>query len=245
MAGEVLVPRSDGDEDESIASFVRRRFGAGGGGLPGRAAAGRHPRRRRRAPVGARAVSATASTPSASPAACSARSGRCTSKPSPQGAFVSLPGGTGELVDALVDALTPGHVVTRRARHRICDAAASGTSRLGRGRASQARAVILAVPAYVAGGAAAAVRHGAGGAVRGHSVRVDGDRRVRLSTRSGRASDARHRLRRAARRSAARCWPATWVTSKWPGRAPDGHVLLRAFLGGGRDPHASTRRRRS
>jgi oxygen-dependent protoporphyrinogen oxidase len=29
---------------------------------------------------------------------------------------------------------------------------------------------------------------------------------------------------------------ATWVTSKWPGRAPEGHVLLRAFLGGGRDP---------
>ncbi len=30
---------------------------------------------------------------------------------------------------------------------------------------------------------------------------------------------------------------ATWVTSKWPQRAPDGHVLLRGFLGGGRDPH--------
>ena len=29
----------------------------------------------------------------------------------------------------------------------------------------------------------------------------------------------------------------TWVTSKWPGRAPAGHVLLRAFLGGDRDPH--------
>jgi protoporphyrinogen/coproporphyrinogen III oxidase len=29
---------------------------------------------------------------------------------------------------------------------------------------------------------------------------------------------------------------ATWVTSKWPGRAPDGCALLRAFLGGGRDP---------
>jgi oxygen-dependent protoporphyrinogen oxidase len=28
----------------------------------------------------------------------------------------------------------------------------------------------------------------------------------------------------------------TWVTSKWPGRAPEGHVLLRGFLGGGRDP---------
>jgi oxygen-dependent protoporphyrinogen oxidase len=28
----------------------------------------------------------------------------------------------------------------------------------------------------------------------------------------------------------------TWVSSKWPGRAPDGHVLLRGYLGGGRDP---------
>jgi oxygen-dependent protoporphyrinogen oxidase len=28
----------------------------------------------------------------------------------------------------------------------------------------------------------------------------------------------------------------TWVSSKWPNRAPDGHVLLRGFLGGGRDP---------
>jgi oxygen-dependent protoporphyrinogen oxidase len=28
----------------------------------------------------------------------------------------------------------------------------------------------------------------------------------------------------------------TWVSSKWGGRAPEGHVLLRGFLGGGRDP---------
>ena len=27
------------------------------------------------------------------------------------------------------------------------------------------------------------------------------------------------------------------MTSKWPGRAPEGHALIRAFLGGGRDPH--------
>ncbi len=36
----------------------------------------------------------------------------------------------------------------------------------------------------------------------------------------------------------------TWVTSKWPGRAPDGHVLLRGFLGGGRDPHRLEAQRR-
>jgi oxygen-dependent protoporphyrinogen oxidase len=29
---------------------------------------------------------------------------------------------------------------------------------------------------------------------------------------------------------------ATWITSKWPHRAPEGHVLMRGFLGGGRDP---------
>ncbi len=31
---------------------------------------------------------------------------------------------------------------------------------------------------------------------------------------------------------------ATWISSKWPGRAPDGHVLLRGFLGGARQPDA-------
>ena len=27
-----------------------------------------------------------------------------------------------------------------------------------------------------------------------------------------------------------------WISSKWPQRAPEGHALLRAFLGGARDP---------
>ena len=31
---------------------------------------------------------------------------------------------------------------------------------------------------------------------------------------------------------------ATWISSKWPGRAPDGHVLLRGFVGGTRRPDA-------
>jgi len=30
----------------------------------------------------------------------------------------------------------------------------------------------------------------------------------------------------------------TWLSSKWPNRAPDGFVLVRAFLGGARDPEA-------
>ena len=29
---------------------------------------------------------------------------------------------------------------------------------------------------------------------------------------------------------------ATWISSKWPGRAPQGHVLMRGFVGGARTP---------
>jgi len=31
---------------------------------------------------------------------------------------------------------------------------------------------------------------------------------------------------------------ASWLSSKWPNRAPEGRVLLRAFIGGARDPEA-------
>jgi oxygen-dependent protoporphyrinogen oxidase len=31
---------------------------------------------------------------------------------------------------------------------------------------------------------------------------------------------------------------ASWLSSKWPNRAPEGHVLMRAFVGGARDPGA-------
>jgi protoporphyrinogen/coproporphyrinogen III oxidase len=31
---------------------------------------------------------------------------------------------------------------------------------------------------------------------------------------------------------------ASWLSSKWPHRAPEGRVLMRAFVGGGRDPEA-------
>ena len=31
---------------------------------------------------------------------------------------------------------------------------------------------------------------------------------------------------------------ASWLSSKWPNRAPDDRVLMRTFFGGARDPHA-------
>jgi hypothetical protein len=34
---------------------------------------------------------------------------------------------------------------------------------------------------------------------------------------------------------------ASWLSSKWPNRAPEGRVLMRTFLGGARDPQAIER----
>ena len=34
---------------------------------------------------------------------------------------------------------------------------------------------------------------------------------------------------------------ASWLSSKWPGRAPDDRVLMRTFIGGARDPHGFER----
>ena len=34
---------------------------------------------------------------------------------------------------------------------------------------------------------------------------------------------------------------ASWLSSKWPGRAPDDRVLMRTFIGGARDPHGCER----
>jgi oxygen-dependent protoporphyrinogen oxidase len=153
--------------------------------------------------------------------------------PSPQGAFVSLPGGTGELVDTLVTALTPGTVhlsarvsdIHRHAAYQVETSAGQ----------AHARAVILAVPAYVAASL-----------LRGFDTTI-----AALAEATPYASTATVALgyRRdqvaqpmqgtgfvVPRAERSPLLAATWVSSKWPHRSPDGHVLLRGFLGGGRDP---------
>jgi oxygen-dependent protoporphyrinogen oxidase len=99
----------------------------------------------------------------------------------------------------------------------------------------EARAVILAVPAYVA----ASLLRGFDTALAGFCDAVPyastatvafGYRREQIAHPLQGTGFVVPRVERSA-------LPAgTWVTSKWPFRAPDGHVLLRGFLGGGRDP---------
>lgn len=237
MALEALIPRGNVEEDESIGSFVRRRFGTEAAEyLADPLLAGIHAGDADRLSIQAlfpRLVEAERQRGSV------LRSFRAHNmKPAPQGAFLSLPGGTQELVDALVGALPADTVqlgarVTemRRAGHYSIETATG---------AVHARAVVLAVPAYVAGsllggfdttlaGLCAAVPYASTATV------ALGFRQDQIGRPMKGSGFVVPRLERTP------LLAATWVSSKWPGRAPDGHVLMRGFLGGGRDPHRTER----
>jgi protoporphyrinogen/coproporphyrinogen III oxidase len=232
MACEAVIPRGGGDEDESVGTFVRRRFGEEAVDyLAEPLLAGIHAGDVDRLSIRAlfpRLLEAERQSGSVIRAFRAMRA-----RPSPQGAFVSLPGGTSELVDALVKALTPGTVSVsrpvvdiRRHTHYRVDTAAGPV---------EARAVILAVPAYVAASllrvfdtSIAALAEGIPYA--STATVALGYRREQVSHPMAGSGFVVPRVERSP------LLAATWVTSKWPHRAPDGHVLLRGFLGGGRDP---------
>jgi oxygen-dependent protoporphyrinogen oxidase len=233
MGLEVLMPRRGGGEDESLASFVGRRFGeeavqylaepllAGihAGDVDRLSTQALFPRlldiERRYGSVirGFRALRAT---------------------PSPQGAFVSLPGGIAELVDALVARLAPGTVrldarasELRWATGFVIDTPSGSV---------QAKAVILAVPAYAAAGLLRSIDTTLAGLC--DTIPYASTATVALGYRREQVAHPLHGTGFVVPRAeGSPLLAATWVTSKWPNRAPEGHVLLRAFLGGGRDPH--------
>jgi len=233
MACEVLVPRGGSDADESIATFVRRRFGQEAVDyLADPLLAGIHAGDAERLSTQAlfpRLLDAERKSGSVIRAFRSLHV-----KPSPQGAFVSLPGGTGELAEAVTAALAPGTIVLQ-ARATELRRTTNYTIETMAGSV-EARAVILAVPAYTA--ASLLGRFDASLASLCDSMPYASTATVAFGYRRDQIA---HPMRgtgfvvpRVERRA---LLAGTWVTSKWPGRAPDGHVLLRGFLGGGRDPH--------
>ena len=233
MACEVVMPRGGGAQDESIASFVGRRFGDEAVDyLAEPLLAGIHAGDVDRLSMRAlfpRLVDAERQSGSV------IRAFRALNlKPSPQGAFVSLPGGTGELVDALHAALPPS-TITLSAPVSELRRTAEYTAETPSGPV-RARAAILAVPAYVAGNLLRAFDTSLASLCEG--VPYASTATIAVGYRRG---QIQHSLRGTGfvvpRVEHSPLLAATWVTSKWPGRAPDGHVLLRAFLGGGRDPH--------
>ena len=238
MACELLIPRGGGDEDESVGTFVRRRFGQEAVDyLAEPLLAGIHAGDVDRLSTQAlfpRLLEAERQSGSVIRAFRAMRA-----RPSPQGAFVSFPGGTGELVDALLQALAPGTVrlstrVSEIHRHAYYRLDAGGPDR-ATSEPVEARAVILAVPSYVA----ASLLRGFDTTIASLAEAIPYASTATVALGFERSQIA-HPMEGSGfvvpRVERSPLLAATWVTSKWPHRAPDGHVLMRGFLGGGRDP---------
>lgn len=233
MGLEPFVPKRTDDTEESIGAFVRRRFGSEAADyLADPLLAGIHAGDVNRLSARAlfpRLVAAEAKSGSVLKAFRQLRTA-----PSGDGAFMSLPGGTGELAEAVAASLPPGTIrlnASIRALRREGDFILETTD----GNVLHAGAVILAVPAYVAAtllaGVAPEVSSLCG------EVRYASTATVALGyTRD----QVRHPLNGTGfvvpKIEGSPLLAGTWVSAKWPHRAPDGHVLMRAFFGGGRDP---------
>ena len=235
LALEPLIPAATSTEDESIAAFFSRRFGSATvSRLAQPLLGGIHAGDVHTLSVRAlfpRLVEAERSGSVLRWARQTIRGRRG------DGAFRSLPGGMSDLVHAVEQRLPPDAICRRedvRSIERRDTAWHLSTER----RTVTAQAVIFACPAYAAGSLLASIDADAARicgsvpyvstvsvalawprAAVGHPLEGSGFVVVRGS-------------------KDLRLTACTWVSSKWDHRAPAGHVLLRAYLGGDHDQTA-------
>jgi oxygen-dependent protoporphyrinogen oxidase len=234
MAAELVIPRASGAGDESIAGFVRRRFGPEAVTyIAEPLLAGIHAGDVERLSMRAlfpRLVDAEARAGSV------IRAFRSEPRPvNSDGVFRSFPNGLEELIDGLMRAVPKESVRCGAHVTRIDKAADGFTIHVAGQTPIRAAAVISAIPAFAAAeilrpfdadlsAECAAIRY--------------------LSTATvvfAFPRDAvRHNLQGTGfvvpRAEGISITAAAWISSKWPHRAPEGQALLRAFLGGARDP---------
>ena len=235
---EPLVRRQSAIQDESVASFFQRRFGAATVPLVAAPLLGG---------IHAGDV-ASLSIRSLFPRLVEAESRRGSvvlsfrrTRPtgSGEGAFRSLASGMGELVAAIERRLPPGTI--------HCSAPVSALTRTESTwrvhtaeRTFEGRAAILAVPAFTSASLLAPLDAEAAGLC--SQVPYVSTASVALAWRR---EQVQHDLAGsgfvvARTPGAPRITACTWVSSKWGGRAPAGYVLLRAFIGGATDPDAAS-----
>jgi oxygen-dependent protoporphyrinogen oxidase len=165
------------------------------------------------------------------------RPSRSGAEPSP---FQSLRRGMSSLVDALVERLH-GAWLLRGASVTHLEKRENGWRVTSESHeAFDARRVILAVPPRVSAGLIDAVDGRAGALLR--SVRHTSAALVYLAWEK---REVKHPLDASGflvpRGESLDINAATFVSSKYEGRAPDDHALIRVFFGGARDPEAVTR----
>jgi oxygen-dependent protoporphyrinogen oxidase len=233
MGLEVLVPPRPREGDESIGGFMRRRFGREAVTyLAEPLLAGIHAGDVDRLSMRSlfpRLLDAERSHGSV------IRALRTLQAPhAPQGAFLSLPGGIGELVDTLVGRL-PAETIRCGAEAARLEGSGPFVVHLEGGTRIEAHALIVAAPAW----ASAPLLSGLDTAL-GDFCRLVPYTSTATVVVGFRREQVRHPLRgsgfvvpRVERRA---LMAGSWVSSKWPMRAPEGTVLLRGFLGGAHDP---------
>jgi len=218
MAREPEIPPRGQDDDESVGAFFRRRFGDEAADLIAQPLLGG---------IHAGDIERL-SMRSLFPRLLDAerQHGRLTGMTARRGeaGFASLRGGMGSLVNAIVAALPPGTIAYGSPVASLDPIDASCT--------------ILALPAHAA--ASLMAPHDAEAARL--AAQVPYVSTVSVSLAWPRA-DVPHPLDGTGfvvsrRYSDARITACTWVSSKWASRAPDGHALLRSYVGGAHDPAA-------
>jgi protoporphyrinogen/coproporphyrinogen III oxidase len=247
MGAELFIkPRADGASDESIASFIGRRFGSEAVTyLAEPLLAGIHAGDVNRLSMRAlfpRFLDAERKHGSVLRAFRQVRQPK-----SSNGAFMSLPGGLEEIVNALMRVLPPNSVSLDSPVAAVARAAGSRPEpaqgylvTLESGDRLSARAVVVCAPAFVASvllrDADAELSRLCGAIPYASSATV---------TFGFRREDVEHPLRGSGfvvpRVEGTTIMAGSWISSKWRMRAPDGRVLLRTFIGGARDPEAMER----
>ena len=238
MGLEIAIrPRPAASGDESIASFIGRRFGSEAVTyLAEPLLAGIHAGDVNRLSMRAlfpRFLDAERKYGSVLRAFRQLRQPASTSH---NGAFMSLPGGLQEIVEALLRAL-PAETVSLRAGVRRVEGGPPCAVVLDNGERLEAAAVVLCAPSYAA---ASLVRDlDPDLAALCDSVQYASSATVTLAYRRDAVA---HPLRGSGfvvpKVEGTRIMAGTWISSKWRDRAPADRVLLRAFIGGARDPGA-------
>jgi oxygen-dependent protoporphyrinogen oxidase len=237
MGLELLIPASSDGADESIASFLRRRFGQecvdrlGEPLLAGihagdpeqlsiRATFPRFVELERRHGSLIRGMWASA------PASSTASSG-----------FVSLKDGLGELVTALADRLPAASLRKATPVRWVHRSGAALTVVVGGGATLSVRAVVMAAPAPKAASILEPLAPETAAFLA--DIAFASTATILLGYRR---ADVTHPLNGygfvVPRSEGSLVSALSFVSTKLLGRAPEGHVLLRAFVGGMRDPKA-------
>ena len=233
LALEPLVPRRPDDGDESMASFVRRRLG---GEVLDRLAspllAGVYAGDPEKLSIHAtfrRFPDMERAQGSLLRAARQQQTNRAQAKWTP---FVSLQGGMGQLTEALVAALDPASLRLNTSVVGLERAEDGGSYhlRLGGGERLTVDVVVLALPAFIAADLLAATAPLLAALLR--QQRYVSSATVSLGyPRSAVAHPLDGFGLVIPPREGRDITACTWSSTKFPGRAPQDHVLLRCFIG--------------